>query len=84
MEMTEHRERSVVLGSGEHAQAREIVLHRRGEDVMRMAMRRNPELAACSTVVISTEEAFVMDRAEEERRMPADIPRDERREEWGW
>ena len=85
MEMIEHGERSIVIGSGEHVKAREIVMHRRGEDVMGMAMRRNPELAACSTVVISTEEAFVMDRAEEERRTAEDIPRDERRrEEWEW
>lgn len=83
--MIEHWERSVVSGTGENISASETVIHRRGEDVLRMAMRRNPELAACGRVEIRTAEAFQEDRQAEDARRPEDIPRDRKNsEEWEW
>ena len=85
--MTEHWERTVVTGRGpEDRYAVETVLHRRGEDVLQMAMRRNPELAGCNQITTQTVEAFVEEcRQAEERRRKADIPRDNRQgEEWDW
>lgn len=83
--MTEHWERTVVTGHGpEDRYAVETVLHRRGEDVLQMAMRRNPGLAGCNRIEMQTVEAFVQEcREAEERRR--NIPRDEQnREEWIW
>ena len=83
--MIERWERSVICGSGENVSASETVLHRRGEDALQMAMRRNPELASCSRVEIRTAEAFAEDRQAEATRRPADIPRGQRNsEEWEW
>lgn len=82
--MIEHWQRSVVSGSGENISASETVIHRRGEDVLRMAMRRNPGLPACSRVEIRTAEAFTEDRKAEDPRRPEDIPRDRNGEEWDW
>lgn len=85
--MTEHWERTVVKGYGaEDLYAVETVLHRRGEDVMQMAMRRNPALAGCNRVEMQTMEAFIQEcREKEEKRRKEDIPRDNRQgEEWDW
>lgn len=83
--MIEHWERSTVSGKGNDVEARETVLHRRGEDALGMAMRRNPQLAACSTIEVQTVEAFTREVAEEPRRTGADIPRDDRQgEEFEW
>lgn len=85
--MTEHWERTVVTGHGpEDRYAVETVLHRRGEDVMQMAMRRNPGMAGCNRIEMQTVEAFVQEcREAEERRRKDDIPRDSRQgEEWDW
>ena len=85
--MTEHWERTVVTGHGpDNLYAVETVLHRRGEDVMQMAMRRNPALTGCTKVEMQTVEAFVQNcREAEERRRKDDIPRDSRQgEEWDW
>lgn len=83
--MIEHWERSVVTGTGPEVEATETVLHRRGDDVMQMAMRRNPQLAACSTISVRTAEAFTRIREDEKRRTPAEIPRDDRQgEEFEW
>ena len=83
--MIEHWERSVVHGKGPEIEATETVLHRRGEDAMQMAMKRNKLLAACSTISVQTVEAFTRILEDEERRTPAEIPRDERNaEEWDW
>ena len=83
--MIEHWERSVVSGKGPEIEATETVLHRRGEDAMQMALRRNPKLAACSTIRVDTEEAFTRIREEDARRTAADIPRDDRQgEEFEW
>ena len=85
--MTEHWERTVVKGHGpDDLYAVETVLHRRGEDVLQMAMRRNPGLAGCDRIEMQTVEAFVQEcREAEERRRKDDIPRDSRQgEEWDW
>ena len=85
--MTEHWERTVVTGRGpEDLYAVETVLHRRGDDVLQMAMRRNPALAGCTKVEMSTVEAFVQNcRDAEAKRKREDIPRDNRSgEDWDW
>ena len=85
--MTEHWERTVVTGRGpEDRYAVETVLHRRGEDVLQMAMRRNPGMAGCDRIEMQTVEAFVQEcRETEERRRKADIPRSgDKAEEWEW
>ena len=84
--MIEYWERSAVIGYSEDGErTSETVIHRRGEDVLQMAMRRNPELPACSRVEIRTAEAFQEERQAEETRRPDDIPRGKRNsEEWEW
>ena len=83
--MIEHWERSAVIGySADGERTCETVIHRRGEDVLGMAMRRNPELASCSRVEIRTAEAFAEERQTEDVRKPEDIPRDRNGEEWEW
>ena len=83
--MIEHWERSVVRGRGPEIEATETLLHRRGEDAMQMAMRRNPQLAACSTIKVQTVEAFTRVIEDEPRRTQAEIPRDDRQgEEFEW
>ena len=83
--MIEHWQRSVVTGSGENVNAREVILHRRGQDPLTMAMRRNPALPASSRVEVRSYEAFTMIREDERRRTAEDIPRDDRQgEEFDW
>lgn len=86
MDMIEHWERSAVIGYSEDGErTSETVLHRRGEDALQMAMRRNPELAACGRVKIRTAEAFQEERQAEDTRRPEDIQRDRKNsEEWEW
>jgi len=84
--MTERWLRTMVTGKGPDGVVEsEMVLHREGEDVLGMAMRRNPALAGCSTFAMDTEKAFTQQRAEDARRTGADIPRDDRQgEEFDW
>lgn len=85
--MNEHWERSRVTGTGaEGLTAAETVIHRRGEDALQMAVRRNPELAACSRIEVMTVSAFVMERAYEmECRKRGSIPRAGGPDlEWDW
>ena len=83
--MIEHWQRSVVTGSGENVNVREVILHKRGQDPMNLAMRRNPALAGCSRFAMDTEEAFTQIREEDARRTAEDIPRDDRQgEEFDW
>ena len=84
--MIEHWERTKVVGHGlEGMTATETVLHKRGADVLGMAMKRNQALAGCSRFTIETEEAFSQERAEDRRKTAAEIPRDDRQgEEWDW
>ena len=85
--MTEHWERSRVYGvDDEKMQHREDVLHRRGEDALVMAVRRNPGLAGCSRITVDTVEVFTQIRQDRgTRRDRADIPcADNRQEEWDW
>ena len=83
--MIEHWERTVVSGTGENVQAKEVVLHKRGADALGMAMRRNPKMPACNIITMATMEAFTQVREDERRRTGADIPRDDRQgEEFDW
>lgn len=83
--MIEYWERSRVTGTGEKAQAEEIILHRRGADVVGMAMRRNPEMPKCDWIHVITVEAFMQIRRDEDgRKHRTDIPHDNRKEEWCW
>lgn len=83
--MKEYWQRTTVCGNDEEmGRIREIVLHRRGEDPMVMAFRRNHALAGCGRIRMETEEVFMMDLAED-RRTAVTIQRDERKEEeWDW
>ena len=84
--MTEYWERSTVRGNGEEGKyAEETVLHRRGEDVLQLAIRRNHALAGCKTFSVETAEAFQVQRGDPERRRRYDeIPRSGQGEEWDW
>ena len=83
--MIEYWERSVVTGRGEEDRyAKETVIHRRGEDAMQLAIRRNPMLAACSRIEVQTMEAFMEIRGDEQERRKEDIPRIRDGEEWDW
>ena len=83
--MKEYWQRTTVYGNDdEMGRIREIVLHRRGEDPMVMAFRRNRAIAGCSMIRMETEELFLVEKAED-RRTAVEIPRDERKEEeWDW
>ncbi len=85
--MTEYWQRTIVRGTGEEGKEhREDVLHRRGEDALVMACRRNQQLAGCSRISMDMVEAFQQIRQDaEESRRRMDIPRDSRREDaWEW
>ena len=79
--MIEHWQKSYVIGTGDDFQATEIVLHKRGQDPMNLAMRRNPALPASSRVEVRTYEVFTMIREDERWRIAEDIPRDDRQGE---
>lgn len=80
--MTENWERTIVAGED----AAEVVLHRRGEDPLVMAFRRNLKLAGSNRISMETEEAFTLRKEKEiQRRHKRDIPTEGQRfEEWGW
>ena len=85
--MTEYWQRTIVRGvDDEKIEHREEVLHRRGEDALVMACRRNQNLAGCSRISLDTAEAFTQIRKDaEDSRRRSDIPRDSRREDaWEW
>jgi hypothetical protein len=85
--MTEYWERTQVIGTNEDGAYCENVLHRRGEDPMVMAFRRNRKLAGCNVVTISTEEAFLQIRdIQPAQRDRGAIPKERgiRYEEWEW
>lgn len=92
--MTEYWVRSRVYGSrheeGTDAagdfRREEDVLHRRGEDPIRIACRRNLELARCSCFRVETDEAFLEIRGDAERRKErSEIKADGAGgEEWDW
>lgn len=83
--MIEHWEKTIVSGSGEKVHAREIILHRRGADVVGMAMRRNPEMTRCDELRMSTWKSFTISLEDDNKHWSrADIPHDDRREEWNW
>lgn len=81
-------ENSIVIGIGERGEIREQVMHRRGEDPMVMAFRRNQALAGCDRVRVHTEEAFIEFLKEDhEIARDAEVNRQkmkEHRQEWNW
>ena len=80
--MTEHWERTKVYGSNEDRNYLEDVLHRRGEDALVMACRRNQGLAGCGRISMDTVEVFTQIRKDaEEHRRRKDISRDDRQGE---
>ena len=84
--MTEHWEKTIVIGRGpEERYAKETILHRRGEDVLGMAMRRNPMMPGCDWFEMETTDAFLLERLQDEVFRVTDIPRDRKGgEEWDW
>ena len=84
--MTEYWQRSVVTGNVGDGVITETVLHRRGEDPIVMACRRNLELAGCGRIIVETGEAFMEDRkGPEARRTKDEIPSGGHQgEEWDW
>ena len=81
----EHWERTEVRGYGEDVAASEVVLHRRGQDPLTMAMRRNPLLPGCQIIRQATMEAFTRIREDlGGTRQRKDIPRDRRCWEFEW
>ena len=81
--MMEHWQRTMVRGTDdEKKEYTEDVLHRRGEDALVMACRRNQGLAGCSRFSMDTVEVFTQIRKDsEEHRRRKDIPRDDRQGE---
>ena len=72
---------------GEDAQsAAETVLHRRGEDPMVIAFRRNRALTGCNRIVMETVACFNQERkGPEARRTKDEIPSGGHQgEEWDW
>ena len=83
--MIEYWERTRVKGTGKEVQAEEIILHRRGADVVGMAMRRNPEMTRCDRLHMSTWESFTISLKDDDgQKSRKDITHDDRREEWCW
>lgn len=66
--------------------AAETVLHRRGEDPMVIAFRRNRALAGCNRIVMETVACFHQERKDDRLRTKADIPKEKGNtfDEWGW
>ena len=83
--MTEHWMMSLVNGTDEQdVHHMDEVIHRASEDPMVLAFRRNAALIKCGRVKVDTMRLFTLDRLEEGRRCRADIPHDDRKEEWDW
>lgn len=84
--MIEYWEHTYISGTDAEGNGQaEDVLHRRGEDPLVMACRRNRALAGCHSYLINTGEAFMQIREEETRRTDG-IPKEQRNriEEWDW
>ena len=85
--MTEYWERSVVMGTKRGDDGYQVVqefLHRRGEDPIVMACRRDKRMAGADRIEVFTVEAFMQIRKdEEEHKTRAEISRDRiDREQW--
>lgn len=81
--MKEYWQRSFVTGNGGEGENRytagEDILHRRGEDPVVLACRRNRRLAGCDRISVETSEAFQEERhGLPVRRRRDDIPKDEK------
>ena len=85
--MTEYWEKSVVTGYAGEGVITETVLHRRGEDALVLACRRNQRLAGCRRIQVVTAEVFSEIRNDPEKRKALeDSPRDRQNidTEWDW
>lgn len=86
--MIEHWQLSLVQGTDEEEMTHaEEILHRRGEDALVMACRRNQGLAGCRRITVETCEVFSEIRNDPEGHKEREaIPRDDRSEEseWEW
>lgn len=83
--MKTYWERTTVSGTDEEGKRHsETVLHRRGEDALRMAVRRNSGLAGCQKIWMETEEAFLSTIKEETHKEKREIPRDNIGKEWDY
>lgn len=84
--MIEHWQRTMVTGQRPDGLViPEMVLHKRGQDPLNMAIRRNPDMPGCYLFTMDTMEAFTQIREDERRRTAEDIPRDDRQgEEFDW
>ena len=80
--MMEHWEHSIVRGNKNGDDGYTVfqtILHRRGEDPVRLACRRDGRMAACSRIEVSTTEAFLEERHDlPVHRDRKAIPKDER------
>ena len=83
--MTEYWQRSRVTGTKRAEDERngirvtDDILHRRGEDPIRMACRRDGRMAECSAFTVDTAEAFQEERHDLPVRRPKrSIPKEER------
>lgn len=77
---------SLVNGTDEQERRHvEEVIHRPNEDPMVLAFRRNHALTGCVRVRVDTMRLFTINRQDTEGwRKRADIPFDDRKEEWDW
>ena len=63
--MTEYWQRSEISGhkSGDGGyNVSQVIIHRRGDDPIRMACRRDGRMASCERFTVETEEAFQEER----------------------
>ena len=79
--MTEYWQRSYVSGAkrgDDGYSVAQTILHRRGEDPIVMACRRDQKMAGADVFTVETEEAFAEERhGLPVRRRKNDIPKDE-------
>ena len=83
--MKEYWERTEVQGIDEEGKVwNETVLHRRGEDALRMAVRRHSGMAGCHRFEMETVEAFITTIKEEKHKEQSEILRDQGGKEWDY
>jgi hypothetical protein len=79
----EYWEKTCITGwDAEKEKHTECVLHRRGEDALQMAIRRNPGMQACMRFQTWTEEAFIHFRKEWDEVRQENIKTDRKKAAW--